>query len=54
MKKQLVLVLSLAIAVPLVVSGCGVKSDLLMPNGKETPKGKKDPSKPPNPNNNDD
>jgi predicted small lipoprotein YifL len=29
------------------VAGCGVKSDLLMPDGKPTPKGQKDPSKPP-------
>jgi hypothetical protein len=29
------------------VSGCGVKSDLLTPDGKPTPKGQKDPSKPP-------
>ena len=47
MKTRLFLVLSLAIAAPLVVSGCGVKTDLLMPNGKPTPKDQKDPSKPP-------
>ena len=29
------------------VSSCGVKNDLVMPNGKPTPKGEKDPSKPP-------
>jgi len=31
------------------VSACGVKNDLLLPNGKETPKSEKDPSKPPQP-----
>lgn len=30
-----------------LVAGCGVKSDLLMPDGKPTPKTEKDPSKPP-------
>jgi hypothetical protein len=47
---RLRLVLALVLAVPLVAAGCGVKSDLIMPNGKETPKNQKDPSKPPNPN----
>ena len=42
---RLLLIFGLAIAVP----ACGVKSDLLMPNGKETPKGQKDPSRPPQP-----
>jgi len=50
MKTRLFLVLSLAIAVPLAVSGCGVKTDLLRPDGKPTPKDEKDPSKPPQPN----
>jgi hypothetical protein len=50
MKTRLFLVLALGMAAPLVLSGCGVKTDLLMPNGKPTPKGEKDPSKPPNPN----
>jgi predicted small lipoprotein YifL len=45
MTLRLVIVLSLALALP----GCGIKSDLLMPNGKETPKGQKDPSRPPQP-----
>ena len=40
-------VVVVAIALALSVGGCGVKSDLLMPNGKPTPKGEKDPSKPP-------
>jgi len=43
-------IVALMLAVPLIAGGCGVKSDLAMPNGKETPKDKKDPSKPPNPN----
>jgi len=43
--------MAFAIAIPLLAGGCGVKTDLLMPNGKETPKNEKDPSKPPNPNN---
>ena len=29
------------------VASCGVKNDLVMPSGKPTPKGEKDPSKPP-------
>ena len=29
------------------VAACGVKSDLVTPDGKPTPKGQKDPSKPP-------
>jgi len=40
-------VLSFAVAVSL--SACGIKSDLLMPNGKATPKNQKDPSRPPQP-----
>jgi predicted small lipoprotein YifL len=47
MKTRLFLVLSIILAVPVALSGCGVKTDLLMPNGKPTPKGEKDPSKPP-------
>ncbi|HWD50604.1 MAG TPA: hypothetical protein VG309_11795 [Rhizomicrobium sp.] len=42
---RIALILGLAIS----VSACGVKNDLLMPNGKETPKNQKDPSKPPQP-----
>jgi len=41
--------LALAFAFLLSVSGCGVKSDLVMPDGKATPKNEKDPSKPPSP-----
>jgi hypothetical protein len=44
--------LALALALPLLAGGCGVKTDLLTPSGKETPKNQKDPSKPPNPNSN--
>jgi hypothetical protein len=39
--------LTLAITVALGVAGCGVKNDLVLPDGKPTPKGQKDPSKPP-------
>jgi len=37
----------LAFALALAVSGCGVKNDLVLHDGKPTPKGQKDPSKPP-------
>jgi predicted small lipoprotein YifL len=37
----------LALALALAVAGCGVKSDLLLPDGKPPPKSEKDPSKPP-------
>jgi predicted small lipoprotein YifL len=45
------IVLRLALAFGLVVSvpACGIKSDLLMPSGKPTPKNQKDPSRPPQP-----
>jgi predicted small lipoprotein YifL len=33
----------------LAVSSCGIKSDLLMPDGKATPKSQRDPSRPPQP-----
>jgi predicted small lipoprotein YifL len=39
----------LAAALALSLAGCGVKSDLVMPDGKPTPKSEKDPSKPPAP-----
>jgi predicted small lipoprotein YifL len=45
MMLRLVLAFALALAVP----ACGVKTDLLMPNGKQTPKNQKDPSRPPQP-----
>ena len=43
-------VLALLLALPLLAGACGVKTDLVTPAGKETPKNQKDPSKPPNPN----
>ena len=43
--KVIVLIAALAFA----VTSCGVKSDLVQPNGKATAKGDKDPSKPPYP-----
>jgi predicted small lipoprotein YifL len=39
--------LALAFAFLLSASGCGVKNDLLKPNGQPTQKTDKDPSKPP-------
>jgi predicted small lipoprotein YifL len=36
-----------AVILALSLAGCGVKNDLVMPDGKPTPKGQKDPSKPP-------
>ena len=46
---SLVLRLALAFALVALVPACGIKSDLLMPNGKTTPKNQKDPSRPPQP-----
>ncbi|HVZ92238.1 MAG TPA: lipoprotein [Rhizomicrobium sp.] len=45
------MMLRLFIAFALVVSlaACGVKNDLVLPDGKQTAKGQKDPSKPPQP-----
>ncbi|HUJ02179.1 MAG TPA: hypothetical protein VLW75_00960 [Rhizomicrobium sp.] len=45
----MILRLLLILAISLSVVSCGTKNDLVMPNGKETPKGEKDPSKPPQP-----
>ncbi len=42
-KAALILVFALAFA----LAGCGVKNDLVLPDGKPSPKGEKDPSKPP-------
>lgn len=42
---RLLLTFALALAVP----ACGIKSDLLMPDGKPTPKNQRDPSRPPQP-----
>ncbi|HWA04113.1 MAG TPA: lipoprotein [Rhizomicrobium sp.] len=39
----------LAAALVLSLAACGVKSDLVLPDGKQTAKGEKDPSKPPQP-----
>ena len=39
--------LALALSLALGVGACGVKNDLVLPDGKPTPKGQKDPSKPP-------
>lgn len=39
----------LAFVLAFAISGCGVKNDLLMPNGNATAKNQKDPSKPPRP-----
>jgi len=39
--------IALAVILALSLAGCGVKNDLVMPDGKPTPKGQKDPSKPP-------
>jgi predicted small lipoprotein YifL len=44
-----VLRLALAFAFLLSASGCGVKNDLLKPDGQPTQKSDKDPSKPPSP-----
>jgi len=44
MKKLLLLVL-----LGLMLTACGVKSDLIKPNGDATPKTENDPSKPPYP-----
>ncbi len=38
-----------AIFLLLSLTACGVKSDLVLPDGKPTPKGQRDPSKPPQP-----
>jgi predicted small lipoprotein YifL len=37
----------LAFALAFSLAGCGVKNDLVLPDGKPSPKGEKDPSKPP-------
>ncbi len=43
--KQVLMIAALA----LLVTGCGVKNDLVKPNGQATPKETPDPSKPPYP-----
>ena len=37
------------LALSLALASCGVKNDLVLPDGKPTAKGQKDPSKPPLP-----
>jgi hypothetical protein len=39
----------IAISLALAVASCGVKNDLVKPNGQTTPKDTPDPSKPPYP-----
>jgi hypothetical protein len=39
------IIVGLALAVP----ACGTKSELILPNGKASPHGQKDPSQPPQP-----
>jgi predicted small lipoprotein YifL len=39
--------LRLILAIALTFASCGVKNDLVLPDGKPSPKGQKDPSKPP-------
>lgn len=39
----------LAFLLAFSLSACGVKSDLVRPDGKPTPKDQRDPSRPPNP-----
>jgi predicted small lipoprotein YifL len=42
-------VLAVAAALSVALAACGVKNDLVMPDGKPTAKNQKDPSKPPLP-----
>lgn len=39
----------LTLVAALALASCGVKSDLVMPDGKATPKTQHDPSRPPQP-----
>ena len=41
--------LILAAVMVLSLAGCGVKNDLVLPDGKQTAKTQHDPSKPPQP-----
>ena len=41
--------LALFAALTLLVAGCGVKNDLIKPNGQSTTRDQSDPSKPPYP-----
>jgi len=40
---------AILIAMLALLAGCGVKNDLIKPNGQATPKNDPDPSKPPYP-----
>ncbi len=42
----MILRLLLILGLSLAVASCGIKNDLLLPNGKDNPNGEKDPSKP--------
>ena len=39
----------IVVALSLLVTACGVKNDLVKPNGQATPRDEPDPSKPPYP-----
>jgi predicted small lipoprotein YifL len=41
--------LAAAALLALMLASCGVKNDLVLPDGKQTAKGQHDPSKPPQP-----
>jgi hypothetical protein len=41
--------LFLVLALSLSLGACGTKNNLITPDGKETAKGQKDPSRPPHP-----
>ncbi len=45
----MILRLLLIAGLVLGLSACGVKDNLLTPDGKQTPKSQKDPSRPPQP-----
>ncbi|HEY1632521.1 MAG TPA: lipoprotein [Rhizomicrobium sp.] len=45
----MILRLVLIVSLTLSVAACGTKSNLQLPNGDQTPKGQKDPSRPPHP-----
>ncbi|HTQ12988.1 MAG TPA: hypothetical protein VMH86_03860 [Rhizomicrobium sp.] len=48
-RQRLFLRLFLVAALVLPAAACGTKSNLYLPNGNQTPKGEKDPSRPPHP-----
>jgi predicted small lipoprotein YifL len=45
----MILRLCLVLALALPAAACGTKSELLLPDGKQTVKNQKDPSQPPSP-----